>query len=85
MHICMVVGEFPPICGGIGYYVYNLSKALLKKGFDVTVLTRGSYREDVIYTDFEGIDLWKVRFSPLYPYHVRFHGYFLNKVLSQYK
>ncbi|MGI5892723.1 MAG: glycosyltransferase family 4 protein [Bacillota bacterium] len=85
MHICMVVGEFPPICGGIGYYVYNLSKALLKKGFDVTVLTRGSYREDVIYTDFEGIDLWKVRFSPLYPYHVRFHGYFLNKVLSQYE
>jgi len=81
----MVVGEFPPICGGIGYYVYNLSKALLKKGFDITVLTRGSCRENIIYTDFEGIDLWKVRFSPLYPYHIKFHGYFLNKVLSQYE
>lgn len=85
MHICMVVGEFPPICGGIGYYVYNLSKALLKKGFDITVLTRGSCRENITYTNFEGIDLWKVRFHPLYPYHVKFHGYFLNKVLSQYE
>ncbi len=81
----MIVGEFPPICGGIGNFVYNLSKGLLKKGYEVTVLTRGVCNENIIYTNFEGIDLWKIRFLPFYPYHVKFHGYFLNKILSKYQ
>lgn len=84
MRICMIVGEFPPFCGGIGNYVYNLSKALLKRGYEVTVITRGSSHKNIVYTNFEGIDLWKIRFFPVYPYHVKFHGYFLNKVLLEH-
>jgi L-malate glycosyltransferase len=77
----MITGDFPPVCGGIGYYVYNLSKILKKRGYTVTVLTRGSFLKGCIATNFDGITVWKIRYLPIYPFHVRFHGYFLNDIL----
>jgi glycosyltransferase involved in cell wall biosynthesis len=77
----MVTREFPPESGGIGYYVYNLSKKLLERGNEVTVLTRGSANrttKDVV----DGIDVFKVSFFPVYPFHVWVHGAFLNIVLK---
>jgi hypothetical protein len=45
----MVVGEFPPNCAGIGYYVYNLSKKLVERGHSVTVITRGTWNKAYIH------------------------------------
>lgn len=79
MRICMIVGEFPPNCAGIGYYVYNLSKKLVERGHTVTILTRGSWNRSRINEKMDGIYVYKIRFVPLYPFHVRLHGIFLNK------
>ena len=40
MNILMVTNEFPPRIGGIQTHVYELSKALVKLGHQVCVLTR---------------------------------------------
>lgn len=77
----MIAREFPPVSGGIGYYVYNLSKGLIKKGHKVTVITRGSTRiveREVI----DGIDVLKATFFPLYPFHMTLHGFFVNSLLK---
>jgi glycosyltransferase involved in cell wall biosynthesis len=39
MKICIISPNFPPKRCGIGDYTYFLSKALVQKGYDVTVLT----------------------------------------------
>ncbi len=79
MDICMVVGNFPPNCGGIGYYVYNLSKKLVERGHSVTVITRGTWNKAYIHEKIDGISIYKIRFIPIYPLHVRLHGVFLNR------
>lgn len=79
MHICMVVGEFPPNCGGIGHYVYNLSKKLIERGHNVTVITRGTWNRLCINEKIDGISIYKVRFIQIYPFHVQLHGVFLNR------
>jgi glycosyltransferase involved in cell wall biosynthesis len=77
----MISREFPPESGGIGYYVYNLSKGLIKKGHKVTVITRGS-RSKVKKEVLEGIDVFKVTFFPLYPFHMTLHGFFVNSLIN---
>jgi hypothetical protein len=42
LRICMIAREFPPDLGGIGHYVYYLSKKLRERGHEITVITRGS-------------------------------------------
>jgi L-malate glycosyltransferase len=81
VHICMITGDFPPVCGAIGNYVYKLSKILKKRGYDVTVLTRGSSFRGIYATELDDLNILKIRYLPIYPFHVRFHGYFLNKYL----
>jgi len=41
MKIIQVTPDFPPNCGGIGYYVLYLCKELQRRGHDVEVLYRG--------------------------------------------
>ena len=82
MRIGMVVGEFPPNCGGIGSYVYNLSKKLVERGHTVTVITRGIWNKSHIHEKIDGIAIYRVRFIPVYPFHVRLHGIFLRKVFK---
>jgi glycosyltransferase involved in cell wall biosynthesis len=77
----MITREFPPRSGGIGYYVYALSKELIEKGHKVTVITKGSIdktKKGVI----EGINIFKASFFPIYPFHIWIHGTFVNKVLK---
>ncbi len=81
MHICMVAGEFPPKCGGLGYYVYHLSKNLSQRGHELTVLTRGSWIRNYYQTT-GGISVHRVRFLPLYPFHLQTHELFLNHLLK---
>lgn len=37
----MISSEFPPSCGGIGHYVYYLSRELINAGNDVSVILSG--------------------------------------------
>lgn len=74
----MIVGEFPPNCGGIGIYVYNLSKKLIERGHNVTVLTRGYWKNKCIQENVDGINVYKIFHAPIYPFHVKFHGFFLK-------
>lgn len=65
----MVASEFPPASGGIGYYVYNLSRKLFERGHTVTVITRGSLQETRNHV-IDGVNVLRVPFFPLYPFHV---------------
>lgn len=81
MRICMVMSTpFPPE-EGIGNYVYNLSRKLIEKGHQVTVITRSSswrMQTDTI----GGVDVFRAPFIPCYPFHVRVHGFFVNKLFK---
>ena len=81
MNICMIISvPFPPN-EGIGYYTYNLSKKLLEKGHKVVVITRGSYKKTKREI-FDGIEIIRVPFLPIYPFYLKIHGIFVNKVLK---
>lgn len=78
MKIAMVISTpFPPE-EGIGYYTYNLSKKLIERGNEVTVITRGSLR-NIEHFHFDGIEVYKPRFLPLYPLHVHVHKLFVER------
>ena len=81
MRICMVLSTpFPPK-EGIGYYTYNLSKALIEKGHEVAVLTRGSYKKTQKQV-VDGIKVIKAPFIPLYPIYLHLHGLWMNKIFK---
>lgn len=81
MNICVITSaNFPPE-EGIGNYVYNMSKEFIKKGHNVTVITRGDINRTHI-ENFEGIELYRVPFLPLYPLHVQIHGIFVKRLLK---
>lgn len=80
MRICMVMSTpFPPE-EGIGYHVYNLSKKLIKRGHEVTVITRGSLKSESDLVD--SIKVIRAPFIPLYPFHVNIHGFFVNRLFK---
>ncbi|HVP93340.1 MAG TPA: glycosyltransferase family 4 protein, partial [Acidobacteriota bacterium] len=81
LHICMITREFPPKEGGIGSYVYNLSKELVRRGHQATVITRGSSRQ-IRKTVVDGIGIFEVPFIPVYPFHLLVHGVFVQRVLE---
>jgi glycosyltransferase involved in cell wall biosynthesis len=81
LHICMITSEFPPTSGGVGYFVYHLSKKLVERRHRVTVITRGSASKTKIAT-VEGFKVFKVPFIPFYPFHVLLLGKSVNKLFQ---
>jgi glycosyltransferase involved in cell wall biosynthesis len=79
----MFCGEFPPTCGGVGYYVSNLSSALAKKGHEITILTRQS-SPGVNIEESENLKVIRIFCPKFYPFHVRFHYYFVEKYYKQH-
>lgn len=80
MKIAMIISTpFPPE-EGIGHYTFNLSKKLMKKGHEITVITRGSFKTKIEF--FEGIRVIKAPFIPLYPFHIAIHGFFVNRLFK---
>src|SRR3972149_2875368 len=77
MHIGMVTSAKLPPEEGIGQYVWNLSRHLVAQGHRVDVITRGSWR-GLTREDSCGGTVWRPPFLPLYPFHVHFHGLFVN-------
>ena len=85
MKICMISADFPPATSGISFAVYNLARRLVLRGYKVTVITRGNWDRNWEHEIVEGIDLYRVRFWPLYPYHVKIHGLFIKALLNKLK
>lgn len=80
MKIAMIISTpFPPE-EGIGFHVYNLSKNLIKRGHEISVITRGDLKYENYY--FEDINVIKAPFLPLYPFHVRVHGLFISRLMK---
>ncbi|MEL7665716.1 MAG: glycosyltransferase family 4 protein [Methanosarcina mazei] len=84
MKICMYTSEFPPDIGGISTYVYNLSKKLVERGHEVTVITRGNWRK-TYYEKIEGISVYRVRFIPFFPSPFKIHEIYVTKLLKSLK
>jgi glycosyltransferase involved in cell wall biosynthesis len=81
MKICMILSvPFPPN-EGIGYYTYNLSKKLLEKGHEIVVITRGSSKKTQTEI-FDSIEIIRAPYVPIYPFYLKIHGIFVNKVLK---
>lgn len=81
MRICIITSaKFPPE-EGIGNYIYNMSREFIRKGHSVTVITRGGIHRTK-REKFDGIELYRVPFLMIYPFHVHIHGIFLNRFLK---
>lgn len=80
----MICQDFPPVARGAGYYAYNLSKKLIERGHKVTVFTRGSWKKTYC-EEIDGISIYRVRFVPIYPFHLQLHGFFINKLIKAMK
>jgi len=85
MNICMIVPYTQPRIGGIATYVDNLSKKLINRGHEVTILTRGSWKNKCLKEDFNGISMYRILYVPSYPFHVDLHGIFLKKEFERLK
>lgn len=81
MRIGMIVGEFPPVSGGAGHYVYHLSRSLREMGFEVEVFTRSDEKES--HENVEGIEVHRLPCPKLYPFHVDLHGIHLKKMVKK--
>lgn len=80
MKICMLMStNFPPE-EGIGFYVYNLSKKLIERGHEVTIITRGSFKN--AFDSFDGIKIIRASFLPIYPFHVLFQGKSVTRLIE---
>lgn len=82
MKICMISSEFPPVSGGVGYYVYNLSKKIVERGHNVTILTAARSSRQMKKEIKEGITVIRVPFLPLYPFHVHVLDYFIQRAFT---
>ena len=78
----MITSEFPPYSGGVGYYVYNLSKRLIKKKNIVTVITRKRNSHQKLQEFIEGICIQRVPFYPVYPFHASLLTHLINRNLK---
>ena len=77
MKILMVSLDFIPTVGGITAHVYELSKALIKNGCEVSVLTRmikGEKQQEVT----EGINIYRIKLNTI----GTFYGYKINKAIK---
>jgi glycosyltransferase involved in cell wall biosynthesis len=81
MRVCMMTSEIPQMSqGGVGHYVWELSRMLKQTGHEVTILTRGSWKSPE-RTVVQGITVYKIPYIPLYPFHAELHGVFAGRFL----
>lgn len=78
----MVTPEFPPKCGGIGYYVFYLSSQLINIGFDIQVMVRGKEEKNYVYN---GIKIKEMSIHNIPPFNNRDFSYKLEKEIDQDK
>lgn len=82
MDICSIISTPIPPVEGIGFYAWNLSRYLNRYGHNVHIITRGgTHLPSREITD--GITIWRPPFLPLYPLHVHFHSFFVEKLVQE--
>jgi glycosyltransferase involved in cell wall biosynthesis len=82
MRIGIITSAQLPPREGIGHFVINLGRHLTAKGHTVVILTRGKgFNTNLI--KYEGLDIYKLPYLPVFPVHVHFHGLFLHRFLNQ--
>ena len=82
MRICMISSVPLPPREGLGFYVWNLSRHLVKLGHQVSIITRGGMGQTTRQV-IEGVNIWRPTFWPLYPVHVHLHTPFVNRLLQK--
>ncbi|MGD2080116.1 MAG: glycosyltransferase family 4 protein [Nitrospirota bacterium] len=75
----MVTPEFPPECGGIGYYVYYLARELRRAGHGVSIIVRGSAYSTQIR---DGITVREVRVGGIPPLNQGSFGRAVERLLA---
>ncbi len=76
----MICSEFPPKLGGVGSYVYYLSRTLVDKGHRITVITPKCSPTDLQSENVDGITILRVPFLPIYPFHIALLDFFTSKL-----
>jgi L-malate glycosyltransferase len=69
MKVILFTPEYPPRCGGVGYYVYYLSRALRELGIEPHVIIRG--KKDRFFTE-DHIPIYEVRCPGVAPLNYPF-------------
>jgi glycosyltransferase involved in cell wall biosynthesis len=82
MRICLICDNIPPVAAGPGYHVFGLSRKLKERGHQITIITRGSWKKPYYKEVINGIDVYRVRFIPIYPFHLQLHGFFVSSFLK---
>jgi L-malate glycosyltransferase len=82
MRICMICDNIPPVAAGPGYHVYGLSRKLIERKHQVAIVTRGSWKKPYCEDVINGITIYRVRFIPIYPFHLQLHGFFVSRFLK---
>ncbi len=72
MKICMLSLDFLPNIGGIAAHVYELSKAMVKQGNEVHVITYRDEFRGIKYEEIDGIKVHRIYFQ-----HIRLIGFFM--------
>lgn len=80
MKICMLSADFLPNIGGITAHVYELSKALVKQGNDVYVITLTYRLREKNYQKIDGIKVHRIYYPRL-----KFIGFFAYLFLAWLK
>ncbi len=81
MKVALFTPEFPPNCGGIGYYVYYLSKELVKQGIEVTIIVRS--RKCNRKYNIDEIPVYEVSCPGIPPYNFIFFKKKVSKLLKK--
>lgn len=82
MKIIQITPDYPPNCGGIGYYVFYLCKELQKRGHDVEVLYRGKKNRKY---SFEGIFVEEIKIPGYPPFNMPLFRNALERRLAKIK
>jgi glycosyltransferase involved in cell wall biosynthesis len=84
MRIGIITSAHLPPREGIGHFVINLGRHLTARGNTVVILTRGEgFRTKSL--QYEGLDIYRLPYVPVFPFHVHFHGLFLHRFLERIK
>lgn len=78
----MICDSIPPVAAGPGYHVYGLSRKLMDRKHQITIITRGSWKKPYHEEIINGITVYRVRFIPTYPFHLQLHGFFVSRFLK---
>lgn len=81
IRIGMITTSPIPPREGVGFYAWNLTRYLTRRGHQVQVIARGDtgplHRSEV-----DGITVWRPTFWPVYPWHAHLHNLFVNKLVK---